>query len=270
SQESDMHDSDIDKEDKRIDLNVPASGRIKLSMQYSRVQEVATLAVKILLSTICMKDAVPDGPAKMLDYARRSLIKAAEHLGYQAIVYRLKREKYYWRKLASIPIQRVSNFRGKIKRVTDNLVPSFYDLEPGDIPKIRWLQDKLRYIYPTRYESNHVDGRAAYSIKIFVKVLRITLFHKTHSFGFELATHFSSSLPDEPDELEIPAPLLALVATAIHASIEDQKHTHSDPGDFKTNVYLDVYQSHIDVLDEIKTKKLMAYHNLMHSIYELV
>ena len=42
----------------------------------------------------------------------------------------------------------MSLFRGKVKKTTDNMVRSFFGLTPGDVDKVRLLQDGIGYIYP--------------------------------------------------------------------------------------------------------------------------
>lgn len=46
-------------------------------------------------------------------------------------------------------------------------------------------------------------------------MLRVAFFKCPTSFGFKIAQEFASSLLDKPEEKEIPAPMLALVATAV-------------------------------------------------------
>ncbi len=54
-----------------------------------------------------------------------------------------------------------------------------------------------------------------YSSSIFVEALTDTFFAKPRSYGYRIVSHFGSSLPEAPHEKEIPAAMLALVATAV-------------------------------------------------------
>lgn len=54
------------------------------------------------------------------------------------------------------PAQRISTFRGKVKKHTDGVVASTYGLQPGDGAKVDWLDNKLTYIYPHDYKVNAV------------------------------------------------------------------------------------------------------------------
>ena len=49
-------------------------------------------------------------------------------------------------------MQRIPNFRGKVKKATDAAPPNLYGLENGDVDHVRWLLDGLRFIYPNNYE----------------------------------------------------------------------------------------------------------------------
>ena len=118
--------------------------------------------------------------------------------------------------------------------MTDNMVRSFFGLTPGDVDKVRLLQDGIGYIYPLdrtvcpqsssviasssrtlHAQNNTFQGDLAYSLRIFEEVLQAHFFSKSCSFGWRIADRFTSSLPDKPEEKEIPAAMLALVSTVV-------------------------------------------------------
>ena len=68
-------------------------------------------------------------------------------------------------------------------------------------------------------QTNTFQGDSAYSPRIFEEVLQAHFFSKPRSFGWSLVERFTSSLPDKPDEKEIPAAMLALVSTAVSLTI---------------------------------------------------
>ena len=87
-------------------------------------------------------------------------------------------------------------------------------------------------------------------------------------------------------EREIPAPMIAVVTTAvicflvdllnitliyawqIYAAITDWQSGSFKPRDFTASAYADVYQRHIATLAEIKTEKPDAYHAIAASLYK--
>ena len=46
-------------------------------------------------------------------------------------------------------------------------------------------------------------------------MLQAAFFSKRTSYGYRISHLFTSSLPDQPDEKEIPAAVLALISTAV-------------------------------------------------------
>jgi hypothetical protein len=94
-----------------------------------------------------------------------------------------------------------------------------------------------------------------------------------------------SSIPNNT-ELEIPAPMIALVATAvilflvdllniqliyewqIYAAITDWQTGSFKPRDFTASAYTDVYLRHITTLSDIKVKNPSAYHALTASLFK--
>ena len=70
-------------------------------------------------------------------------------------------------------------------------------------------------IHSSHPQTNAFQGDSAYSPRIFEEVLQAHFFSKARSFGWRIVDHFTSSLPDKPDEKEIPAAMLALVSTAV-------------------------------------------------------
>lgn len=124
-----------------------------------------------------------------------------------------------------------------------------------------------------------------YSPPIFIEILRVAFFKRANSFGFSVSRFFESSLPDKPEEKEIPASMLALVATAVrpcrdtnlapvtnlslqlYAAIDDCKNRLAQPRHFTANDYWNVYRDHIQELSNIRTKGPLQYHVLMHGFW---
>ncbi|KAN0127723.1 hypothetical protein V8E53_014443, partial [Lactarius tabidus] len=66
---------------------------------------------------------------------------------------------------------------------------------------------------------------------------------------------------------EVPAPMVALVATALYATIYEWHTGEQHIAEFSANAYLDVYLGHINTLKHIKEKHEGAFHLMMADIY---
>ena len=58
-----------------------------------------------------------------------------------------------------------------------------------------------------------------YTTRVFFDALKVAFFSNSRAYGAPIVSHFTSSLPDAPEEKEIPAAMLALVATAVSVRI---------------------------------------------------
>ncbi|RDX49825.1 hypothetical protein OH76DRAFT_1418297 [Lentinus brumalis] len=246
SDESELGSDSDDSDSDGIELVLRKHGsRLKLKKQRPRVRRIAKQAIEDMLINVCTVNAYPNGPDKTNEFAQSSLRRSVKALGDMDIARRLKHNDKYWKKLATIPLQRVPNFRGKIKKVTDTLVKRAYGLKQGDALKVIWLQEGLWYIFPFDYETSE---------------LRVP----------DCVAHFRSSLAEAPHEKEIPAAMLTLVAMAIYASIDDYRNVCFEAGNFKSNLFIDIYRQNIAALSEFKTEKPGKYHRFMQGLFKEV
>ena len=94
---------------------------------------------------------------------------------------------------------------------------------------------------------------------------------------------FASTIETRSNEPEVPAAALALVATCvcffisnilcysysfqIHSAIDNYSSGLCKKMDFNADLYEDVYKSHIEFLEHIKTASSTKYHCLMADLY---
>ncbi|KAH9896415.1 hypothetical protein C8Q73DRAFT_664233 [Cubamyces lactineus] len=227
----DASSSASDSEDSGIDIVPPTSGKLKLGDQHRRVRRVLTRAIFTMLTDICIKNAFPDGSQDSAKIIYRAMLKAAAEFGYGDMVNRLKKKDDYSYELVRLPAQRISTLRGNNKTIED---------------------------------------AKPYSPPMFVKMLRVAFFKCPTSFGFKISQRFESTLPDKPDEKEIPAPMLALVATTLHAAIDDCKQGYKQPRNFSTNDYSGIYTDHIQELSAIRVQGPTQYHVLMYGLWRQI
>ncbi|KAI0703143.1 hypothetical protein C8Q76DRAFT_801989 [Earliella scabrosa] len=258
-----------DNGDDSIDLVYPAKGgKLSLRAQHPRVRRVTRAAIRRCLTDICIKNAFPDGMDKYNEIARRALVKSAEdpELDDAELARKLKKDDEYGLTLASPrPAGRISTFRGNIKKSVEALVSSTFRLSLGDAEKGQWLKKGLRYIFPNDYEADTVRGDKPFDDPIFSQVLYSNFFKRSSSFGNKIINQFKSSSPDKPHEREIPAPMLALVSTAIFAAIGDC--ATGQTLEFSDKHYTSAYVENMDTIMDIKNDAPNEYHALMHRLY---
>ncbi|KAI1797996.1 hypothetical protein LXA43DRAFT_1088150 [Ganoderma leucocontextum] len=261
--------SDCDDNDECIDIVCLKGPRPNLNDQHPRVYRVAVRAIKEVETHIGTVNAFPEGEADGREYLRNILIKHATALNYKEMVKRLRddKRKKYWRKFASIPGQRVSLLRGRVKKLCEGTVRATYGLTIGDSAKVRWLLKGIAYTYPHDYTAQSVVRNQPFSLSIFVDMLQVAFFSKRTSYGHRISHLFMSSLPDQPDEKEIPAAMLGLISTAIYAAIDDFKFDRYEAQKFEANMFIQAYRKNLENLSKIKIKNTAAYHRLMHDLY---
>ena len=127
-------------------------------------------------------------------------------------------------------------------------------------------------------------GDKPFDDPIFSQVLYSNFFKRSGSFGNKIINQFKSSSPDKPHEREIPAPMLALVSTAvctvilvlliysprqlpcqIFAAIGDC--ATGQTLEFSDKHYTSVYVENMDTIMDIKNDAPNEYHALMHRLY---
>ncbi|KAF8262113.1 hypothetical protein EI94DRAFT_1809271 [Lactarius quietus] len=71
----------------------------------------------------------------------------------------------------------------------------------------------------------------------------------------------------EGEMYEVPVPMVALVATALYATIYEWRTGEQQIAEFSANAYLDVYHGHVNTLNHIQDKRPGAFHLMMADIY---
>ncbi|KAH9916096.1 uncharacterized protein BXZ73DRAFT_105955 [Epithele typhae] len=246
-------EEDIDNRDS-IELVRSSSGHYNLLQQPLHVKRVAEAAITQVEYYLVLKNVFPDGPEKYNVAIRHILVKCAETLKDQDLATKIKTNASYARKISGIPAQRIPIFRGRVKANVTALSGGFFNLDDDDEKKIDWLLAKDRFVFRVDYPNNIVYGGEAFTDPIFAKIL--------------LEDALCSSIASKPDEKEIPAPMLALVATAIHAGLVDLKMGKEQ--DFRGNTLSNKYDDMMDILKDIREESATKYHGLMHGLYRTV
>ncbi|KAH9857830.1 hypothetical protein C2E23DRAFT_881394 [Lenzites betulinus] len=249
-------------------------GQLSLKSQHPDIQDVLRASNQRLERDLVSHDAFPDARNRGRS-VRLAMVETAKALEprakYKQLTHRMINDGTFTRALSAIPNQRISSFRGKVKEKSDAAVASGYVLVSGkSSDKVNWLLPELIYVYPCDFESKSISEAKPYQHSVVVSVIRETFFKGPKSFANRNPDVFRSSLPNR-DEKEIPAAMLALVGTAIHASLVDWKSGEFiNASSFSADRYLDAYNEHVTLLKAIRTASLQKYHTMTHKLYDVV
>ncbi|KAI0261476.1 hypothetical protein BC834DRAFT_845600 [Gloeopeniophorella convolvens] len=214
---------------------------------------------------------------------------------YNAAIYTRMRDDGLYRKLIlSVPMGRISIYRGPFKTAAEGVVRTHFAINPAEPVPVLAIQNALtnhKYIYPlvdnsqrAFSESAKFDDAAEYLNPAISEVIHHELFSKR---AYSDETQFVSGHEDFPDEKEVPAALVALAATAIHGAISDlcapkvpkapkrpskeapkKARKSRAPGGYFDSGYAAVYNDHRDRLRRALNKDPLEYHHLLHAIYK--
>ncbi|OSD07738.1 hypothetical protein PYCCODRAFT_1421659 [Trametes coccinea BRFM310] len=215
--------SERELDNEHINLVYQKGSRLGILDQRPQVKKVLNAAIVVCQANLLIRNAFPDGAEKYNVLARNALIGSANDLNCGDLVKRLKSDDDYAFALAAIPVDMIPLFRTRAQEAVDGAIRATYNLSPGDVGHVNWLLKGCRYIYPHDYKKDKFSGSEPYTLPIFVDGIRATYFKTPKSFGWKVVHRFTSSLPDKPEEKEIPAPLLALISTAVFAAIDDYR-----------------------------------------------
>ncbi|OJT07537.1 hypothetical protein TRAPUB_1633 [Trametes pubescens] len=218
---------------------------LPIGLQCPRVRKVAHISIYKVSRSILFDNAFPDDGTAQALYATTALVETASELGYTDI---------------------------KAWLLTDE------HLQPGPSCKgdVDWLLESLRYIYPwhTTKGDTPVQKRRPVSTMPFqneaiLEVVSACFFSGKPSIAEKYKMEFGSSLEDAPDELELPAAMLALASTAVGSSITDWRSgtRPKKAKGFSADANQDLYNANIKVLDHLRSKERKKYHVLMHGLY---
>jgi hypothetical protein len=132
-----------------------------------------------------------------------------------------------------------------VKRSCNTHAVAYYGLKRGCGDDAKDLLDKKVYIYPvenskacnTAADRICADGDSfsqrqhtkPYSHGIFLAILADTIFKGDNSTAYKLRDQFFSSLEDLEDELEIPKPMLAYIATGVYPFLASMEALLTSP-----------------------------------------
>ncbi|KAG6905734.1 hypothetical protein DXG01_001084 [Tephrocybe rancida] len=203
------------------------------------------------------------------DYHHQIILDAAKSLDADALLYRLQRD--------TVLVDHISRLLGA--QITQPKIENAYNLgDDVEVEEHRKIVHNLikngTYIYCHLGPKKTLIARTKpYQEPAIISALKEYFFSGScRSLASKHASRFTSRIKEGPAslELELPLPMVCMIATGIHASIDDWSTGYQKKTDFNSEVYEDVYHGHELFLNNIRAGKAGAYHRLMADLYHLV
>ncbi|KAH9016184.1 hypothetical protein EDB85DRAFT_1898293 [Lactarius pseudohatsudake] len=258
-------------------LFAKGSSKLMLTLQYPLVRLVLQDAIDYMRAHLVLTNAFPD-PGAALGFAHDSLMTAVE--GHQPdsriLVQRFRHDVEYFAQLIPLPRARLSRIRGEVKDRSNAIcVPAIYAIGPQtEIARIiRGQLSSYNYTFPYVIPAIAPDGiprrMRPYRNDRIISIIRDLYFTGGSS---SLATRFEDQFPthqgaDGKISQEVPISMVALVATALYATLFEWRTGEQQSREFSANTFLDVYLGHVNTLNHIRMNRDGVYHLMMADIF---
>ncbi|KAH6905219.1 hypothetical protein BKA70DRAFT_1293740 [Coprinopsis sp. MPI-PUGE-AT-0042] len=247
---------------------------IRLKEQQPAVRATIAAAITDIIETALFSTPFPS-----LGYnyrvQRKALRKAAVKLGYDEIADRMSHDSDYGVMLARIVVQRLTNFCGNAKQEAMRKVEAHYGLigDPQDIVKAVQKEFKdLHFVYPLAGKGPNRNFTQPFMHTGIITTLRQIVFAKSGARGTSLAQKYENSFREVTiggvKKKAVSDAMVCFSATMVYAALDDWKGGDHHPANFNADVYEDVYQTMIPILDTIRpAREGAAYDYLMARLY---
>ncbi|KIJ69672.1 hypothetical protein HYDPIDRAFT_22848, partial [Hydnomerulius pinastri MD-312] len=253
--------------DTAVSLNT--RGQINIRSQLSHIQAMPRAAISLTNQRIVFDNAYPD-----MNNMRRSIadilyVAADQTQGCDNVRARITADSEYVRLLAGPPTGRVSKFRCSVKTVTQRHVASIYGLEKGcSKEKVNALLEKDNYIFPMDSNGNPIRSKPFQSPAV-VRTLEDAFFEDETSAGIKYASLYVSTYKACPDELELPAAMVALATTAVRSVIMDFSTNGGSP-ELNSYASASIYERLIKFIEALFQQSPRKCHKLFSQLYDIV
>ncbi|KAJ7862971.1 hypothetical protein B0H13DRAFT_1899819 [Mycena leptocephala] len=175
--------------------------------------------------------------------------------------------------LADILLDRINIQRGDTKRTAAGLAPGLFQFAGLSPSKTRELVEKLlkdhRYIFPVDPQTGRLMTELPFMHPAMSGVIREAVF--TRNFKANNMHLFISTSKKHPKQLELPDAMVALVATALYASLMEYRATgERQTIPFTEGAYEDTYRNHMKTLADTRDYAPNALHNVLHRLFNFV
>ncbi|KAJ3542108.1 hypothetical protein NM688_g6007 [Phlebia brevispora] len=263
-------------------------GKINIKDQTPLIQMILETYIKSCLRDFALNSGIPAADVQMQRQCQL-LIEATDSYNTADIGDQIEEDRRY--RAGLIAVVQVSSFillkangyvlyqgetrvgviRGNLKKSANSLVASEYGLVSGEAgPRIAALLASSQWIYAGDVLKIPEFGKP-FEREIFSQLLVAHFFNGPSALGSSLMGNFKSSLEGKPDEKEIPAVMLAVVAATVALSIADwSSGTFTAPKVYNTSLAEQYYCDVMAEFDVMKRRSMMAYHRIMHNLWNRV
>ncbi|KAH8988163.1 hypothetical protein EDB86DRAFT_2832028 [Lactarius hatsudake] len=277
------------------DLLPPGAKRFLLTNQQTLVRNVVQEAIENMRASLLFNNAFPTAPIAFA-FTKESLITAAEKFkpGATHIQRRLQQDEEYLAKIGPLGQQcrwwlaitwpsrsvgmevraRVPLIRSEIKDVCNAIcVPILISLgSANNIAQVVRLQlHNFNYTFPTKRGLlvGTPSRTQPYRNECIISAIRDLFFTGGTTSFVSCYNHLFlvHQGHDGTPAREVPAPMVALVATAMYATLHEWRTGAPQVFEFSANTYLEVYRSNTNTLNFILNNRPNAYHVMMADIY---
>ncbi|KAH9067000.1 hypothetical protein EDB83DRAFT_2314982 [Lactarius deliciosus] len=264
----------------RVDTDLVFVGnttKIMLTSQCLLIRAIVQDAIENLRASILFVNAFPDATVAFT-LTKDALITATENHGHGGgiVQRRLQVDDEYLTKLISLARTQIPIFRGEVKDRC-NAVSVAPIIAIGSVTDIsRLIQKQLSnytYIFPGAPGNMGITGLVRTSLPYrnarIITVIR-DLYFTGGSTSFVSRFHhlFTSHRgEDGVEHREVPMPMVALVATALYATLYEWRGGEQQTTEFSANAYMDAYLANMNTLKHILNHRARAFHIMMSDIY---
>ncbi|KAJ7690495.1 hypothetical protein B0H17DRAFT_1134305 [Mycena rosella] len=237
---------------------VRIDGKVGLKSQHPRVEKTVILAIDYYLGYYLWINAFPSSEEKN-KFARDAYLNAAVNLNHHDIKEKLLHEDEYVDSLAHLLHGRISTFRLKAKSAAEMTVITNYALtEQGNEDRVIFLVTGMRYLYPlSTGATDPKTGKPGADVVVkgrgyMSQGIRATLSNAFFKGSPSVASKYANLFKVNKDgRKEVPAAMVALGGTAIHAALNDHRSGQHVASKFEGNTLQEVYDTHIFLLGKM-------------------
>ncbi|KAH9018580.1 hypothetical protein EDB84DRAFT_1566350 [Lactarius hengduanensis] len=264
----------------RIDTDlvfVEGTTKVMLTSQRALIRVIVQDAIEHLRASILFNTAFPDATVAFA-LTRDALIAATGNHGHGGGIVRrrLEVDDEYLTKLISLSRARVPHFRSEVKDRcnTVSVAPIIAIGSAAEIARlIRKQLSGYNYIFPGAPGNMGITGLVRtshpYRNPRIVTVIRDLYFTGGSTSFLARFHHLFPSYQGEDGVVrrEVPMPMVALVATALYATLHEWRTGEQQTAEFSANAYMDVYLANMNTLKHILNNRERAFHIMMSDIY---
>ncbi|KAH9019344.1 hypothetical protein EDB83DRAFT_2320776 [Lactarius deliciosus] len=264
----------------RIDTDlvfVDGTTKIMLTSQRALIRTIVQDSIENLRASILFNNAFPDATVAFT-LTREALLTATESHGHGGGIVRrrLQVDDEYLTKLVSLSRARVPHFRSEVKERCNavSVAPIIAVGSAADISRLIWKQlSGYNYIFPGAPGNMGITGLVRtsqpYRNPRIIAVIRDLYFMGGSTSFLARFHHLFPSYRGEDGVIsrEVPMPMVALVATALYATLYEWRGGEQQIVEFSANAYMDVYLANMNTLQHIRNNRERAFHIMMSDIY---